>query len=102
MRNMKQLFLIFGALWMVTPGFGQDDAPQSPFAGDGNAQVFTRVDEVDPMDSVRTFLSKANIKLNGDQEKALKPDVDAAFKQMQDVSERMRSQFGAQRGPRGE
>ena len=91
---MRQLVWILGALWIVAPALAQDDAPQSPFAGGGGAQVFTRVDEVNPMDSVKTFLAKANVKLSGDQEKALKPSVDAAYKQMQDVSERM----GANRG----
>ena len=94
MAIMRQLVWILGALWIVAPAFAQDDAPQSPFAGGGGAQVFTRVDEVNPMDSVKTFLAKADIKLSGDQEKALKPSVDAAYKQMQDVSERM----GANRG----
>jgi hypothetical protein len=98
---MRQLVWILGALWIAAPAFSQDDAPQSPFAGGGGAQVFTRVDEVNPMDSVKTFLAKANIKLSGDQEKALKPSVDAAYKQMQEVSERMRAQFGGQRGPGG-
>ena len=91
---MRQLVWILGALWIVAPALAQDDAPQSPFAGGGGAQVFTRVDELNPMDSVKTFLAKANVKLSGDQEKALKPSVDAAYKQMQDVSERM----GANRG----
>ncbi len=105
MAIMRQLVWILGALWIVAPAFAQDDAPQSPFAGGGGAQVFTRVDEVNPMDSVKTFLAKADIKLSGDQEKALKPSVDAAYKQMQDVSERMGAPFGGQRGsggPRGE
>ncbi|PYS50941.1 MAG: hypothetical protein DMG13_19765 [Acidobacteria bacterium] len=98
---MRQLLWIFGALWIALPAFAQDDGPASPFAGGGGAQVFTRVDEVNPMDSVKTFLGKANIKLSGDQEKELKPAVDAAYKQMQDVSERMRAQFAGQRGPAG-
>src|SRR5438552_7093066 len=94
MAIMRQLVWILGALWIVAPTLAQDDAPQSPFAGGGGAQVFTRVDEVNPMDSVKTFLAKANVKLSADQEKALKPSIDAAYKQMQDVSERM----GANRG----
>ncbi len=69
--------------------------------GPGQTQVFTRVDSVDPMDQVRTFLAKANVKLSGDQEKALKPEVEAALKQAQEATERLAPQAGA-RGERGQ
>jgi len=69
--------------------------------GAGQTQVFTRVDAVDPMDQVRTFLGKANIKLSGDQEKVLKPQVDAALKEAQEATEQLAPQAGA-RGERGQ
>jgi hypothetical protein len=53
------------------------------------------------MDQVRTFLAKANVKLSGDQEKALKPEVEAALKQAQEATERLAPQAGA-RGERGQ
>src|SRR5438093_3168192 len=101
---MRQLLGILTAVCIAVPALAQDDAPASPFADGGGTQVFTRVDAVNPMDSVKTFLAKADIKLNGDQEKALKPAVDDTYKQMQEASERMRAQFAGQRGaggPRG-
>src|SRR5262245_12096091 len=66
----------------------------------GRAQVVTRVDSVDPMDQVRTFLGKANIKLSGDQEKTLKPQVEAALKDAQEATDRLAPQAGG-RGERG-
>jgi hypothetical protein len=70
--------------------------------GRDQTQVFTRVDSVDPMDQVRTFLAKANIKLSGDQERALKPQVDAALKEAQEITERLAPQGAARRGERGQ
>ena len=59
--------------------------------------MFTRVDAANPMEQVKAFLAKANITLNADQEKTLRPSVEAAIKQLQDISER----FAAERGARG-
>src|SRR2546427_10585363 len=86
-------------LLLVTPPvFAQDAPPATPFAGGGGgAQVFTRVDAVNPMEQVKAFLAKANITLSADQEKTLRPSVEAAIKQLQDISDR----FAAERG-RGE
>ena len=74
------LVIVIGVL-VSLPAFAQEEGG----GGDGAAgvgrdqtQVFSRVDTLDPMDQVRTFLAKANVKLSGDQEKALKPQVDAA------------------------
>jgi hypothetical protein len=92
------------AIWLATvllgaaPLFAQDDAPAGGFAGGGGGtQVFTRVDNVNPMDQVKAFLTKANITLTSDQEKTLRPSVEAAIKQLQEISDR----FAAQRGGRG-
>jgi hypothetical protein len=46
------------------------------------------VDAVNPMDQVKGFLSKANITLNADQEKALRPTVEASIKQLREISDR--------------
>src|SRR5919109_2745716 len=94
---MKTLICIFTVLLATTAAFAQDDAPANPFAGGGAAQVFTRVDAVNPMEQVKAFLAKANITLTADQEKALRPSVEAAIKQLQDISDR----FAAERGGRG-
>src|SRR5262247_672183 len=95
--------LIIGML-AALPAYAQEEGG----GGDGAAgvgrdqtQVFSRVDSIDPMDQVRTFLGKANIKLSGDQEKALKPQVEAALKEAQEVTERLAPQAGA-RGERGQ
>src|SRR5437588_12932643 len=95
---MKRLIWISALLLLTTPVFAQDDAPATPFAGGGGgAQVFTRVDAANPMEQVKAFLAKANITLSPDQEKTLRPAVEAAIKQLQDISD----QFAAQRAARG-
>ena len=94
--------MIIAAL-AALPVFAQEEGGGDGAAGigPGQTQVFTRVDNVDPMDQVRTYLNKANIKLSGDQEKTLKPQVDAALKEAQDVTERLAPQAAA-RGERGQ
>ena len=86
------------SLFAAAPVFAQDDAPGGALSGGGGAQVFTRVDAVNPMDQVKTFLAKANITLSSDQEKTLRPPVEAAIKQLRDISDRL----AAGRGGRGE
>ena len=98
---MKRLIWVSAALLMAASLFAQDEAPSSPFAGGDGQQVFTRVDDVNPMDSVKAFLAKAKITLSGDQEKALKPAVDASLQQMRDVAARLGPQPGGQRAPGG-
>jgi hypothetical protein len=93
---MRKTWLLL-ALLTTTLLFAQDDAPSGALSG-GGAQVFTRVDAVNPMDQVKTFLAKANVTLNSDQEKTLRPVVEAALKQLRDISDRA----GAGRGGRGE
>ena len=83
-------FSLFSLFLAVTPLFAQDDAPTAALAGGGGAQVFTRVDAVNPMDQVKTFLTKANITLNSDQEKTLRPAVEAALKQFRELGDRRR------------
>src|SRR4051812_10267035 len=96
---MKRLFLVLAAFLIAAPVFAQDDGGSGggAFAGGGGNQVFTRVDAVNPMDQVKTFLStKANITLSSDQEKSLRPTVEAALQQIRDISERAAAQRGGQ------
>ncbi len=92
-------FLITTALLLAAiPLLAQDDTPPTPFAGGaGGAQVFTRVDSVNPMEQVKAFLAKASIMLNSDQERTLRPAVEAAIKQLQDISDRFAAR-GERRG----
>jgi hypothetical protein len=87
MGAIRVCFLL--VLLTVTPLFAQDEAPAGAFAG-GGAQVFTRVDAINPMDQVKMFLSKASITLNSDQEKTLRPAVETALKQFREISDRRR------------
>ncbi len=102
---MKRCIGLLAALLIAVPVFAQDDEAPGDGAGGGGggqAQVFTRVDALNPMDQVKTFLAKAAIKLSGDQEKDLKPQVEAALKQAQEATERLRPQpAGGGGGERG-
>src|SRR5215813_7530129 len=92
-RNSHKVVGRIWLLWILlasTPLFGQDDAPAGPIAGSGGAQVFTRVDAVNPMEQVKSFLARASITLNPDQEKTLRPTVEAALKQLREMNERRR------------
>jgi hypothetical protein len=94
---MKSLFFALAVLLIATPMFAQDDGGGGggAFAGGGGNQVFTRIDAVNPMEPVKAFLqSKANITLSADQEKTLRPQVEAAFQQIRDLSERNAAQRG--------
>src|SRR5687767_11825831 len=91
---MKHWIVLFAALFVAVPAFAQDndgggdDGPPGG-GGGGQAQVFTRIDAVDPIEQVRSFLAKANIKLSGDQERALKPQVEAALEEARKVTASM-------------
>src|SRR5437016_2690867 len=98
MTTMKRSLWVLAAFLAAAPVFAQDDGGGGggAFAGGGGGnQVFTRVDAVNPMDQVKTFLStKANITLSSDQEKALRPTVEAALQQIRDISDRAAAQRG--------
>ena len=95
---MKTFRITAVLLLAATPLLAQDDTAPAPFAGGtGGAQVFTRVDSVNPMEQVKAFLTKAGITLNADQERSLRPAVEAAIKQLQDISERFAGR-GERRG----
>jgi hypothetical protein len=93
----RKIWLLL-ALIMAAPLYAQDDAPGGELSGRGGSQVFTRVDAVNPMDQVKAFLAKANVSLTSDQEKSLRPTVEAALKQLREISDRAT----AGRGGRGE
>ena len=50
------------------------------------------------MAQVKAFLAKANVTLSADQEKTLKPAVETAIKQLQDISDRFAAERGVGRG----
>ena len=88
---MKKMLFVVAVSLIAIPTFAQDDGGGGggAFAGGGGNQVFTRIDAVNPMEPVKAFLqSKANISLSADQEKALRPQVEAAFQQIRDLSDR--------------
>jgi hypothetical protein len=97
---MKRSFFALAVLLIATPIFAQDEGGGGgAFAGGGGNQVFTRIDAVNPMEPVKAFLqSKANITLSADQEKTLRPQVEAAFQQIRDLSERAAAQRGGGAG----
>src|SRR5438552_7521728 len=99
-RTMRKAVWVSALLLAATPLLAQEEEPQAPFTGGGGgAQVFTRVDSVNPMEQVKAFLAKASIMLNSDQERTLRPAVEAAIKQLQDISDRFAAR-GERRGER--
>ena len=98
---MKRLIWVFAAVLIATPLFAQEEGgggglPSSLFGG---GDVGGRGgQQANPMDAVKKFFAQAKVNLSGDQEKAMKPIVEAAFKQVQDTVERLNAQAG---GPGG-
>src|SRR5215831_12195817 len=86
-RVVRRIWLL-SVLLAATPLFAQDDAPAGALTGSGGAQVFTRVDAPNPMDQVKSFLSKASITLNSDQEKTLRPSIESTLKQLRESNGR--------------
>jgi hypothetical protein len=88
---MKRWIWVFAALMVAMPVFAQDEGgggglPSSLFGG---SDLGGRGEQVKPMDAVKKFLASANVTVTGDQEKTLKPMIEAAFKQVQDTVERL-------------
>src|SRR5215467_1181489 len=107
---MKKIFGLIIVLMAAMPLFAQDDGGGGggALAGGGGNQVFTRIDAVNPMEPVKAFLqSKVGITLSADQEKALRPQVEASFQQIRDLAATVTPQRGGQgqeggrRGGRG-
>ena len=101
---MKRLSWVFVALMIAAPVFAQEEGgggglPSSLFGGDSPGG---RANEVNPMDSVKRFLLQSKVTLSGDQEKTLKPAIEAAFKLVQDTVEKFSAGQPAAGGERGE
>jgi hypothetical protein len=104
---MKQLLCICAIALLATPVFAQDEGgggglPSSLFGGALDAP---RGEQPKPMDAVKKFFAQAQVNISGDQERAMRPVVESAFKQVQDTVERLSAaQPGGQpaRGQGGE
>jgi hypothetical protein len=100
---MRCFVWIFAILLFVAPAFAQEEGgaglPSSLFGG---GDFGARGQQANPMDAVKKFFSQAKITFSGDQEKAIKPIVEAAFREVQETVERISGQPGAsgERGPR--
>src|SRR5262245_16938678 len=102
---MKRWVWVLAVLLVATPVFAQEEGggglPSSLFGG---GDLGNRGQQANPMDAVKKFFTNANVTVTGDQEKAMKPVVEAAFKQVQDTVERLGGQPGSagERGFRGQ
>ncbi len=101
---MRRWIWVFALLLLAMPVFAQEEGggggglPSSLFGGGDFAN---RGEQPKPMDAVKKFFTQAKVTISGDQEKAIKPIVEAAFKQVQDTVEKYNSQPGAAGGDRG-
>ena len=90
---MKQCMCVFVVFLLATPLFAQEEGggglPSSLFGG---ADFGTRGSQANPMDAVKKFFAQSKVTFSGDQEKAIKPIVETAFKQVQDSVERLSGQ----------
>jgi hypothetical protein len=94
---LRRFIWVAAAVLVASPAFAQEEGGGGPAFGGGGGgdQVFTRVDAVNPMDQVKTFLqTKANVTLTGDQERALRPVVEAALQQIRDLNDRVNGSRG--------
>jgi len=105
---MKRCIWILAILLLAAPAFAQEEGggggglPSSLF-GDADFGDGGRGQRANPMDAIKRFFGQAKVTIGGDQEKSIKPIVDAAFKQVQDTVEKMGGQpaAGGDRGGRG-
>src|SRR6185436_8676955 len=105
---MKRLIWVLAIVLLATPLIAQDEGggggglPSSLFTGGGDSNG--RGQQANPMDAIKKFFAQAQVTIAGDQEKAIKPVVEAAFKQVQDTVERLSPQpaAGGERGARGQ
>jgi len=91
---MKQCICIFAVIVLAAPVFAQDEPvggglPSSLFGG---TDFGARGPQANPMDAVKKFFAQSKVTFSGDQEKAIKPIVENAFKQVQDSVERLSAQ----------
>jgi hypothetical protein len=98
---MRRGIWALAILFVASPVFAQEEGggglPSSLFGGGD----FTGRggEQPKPMDAVKKFFGQAKVTFSGDQEKAVKPIVEAAFKEVQDTVERL---GGGERGFRGQ
>jgi hypothetical protein len=86
---MKRLLWLFGIVLAATPVFAQEEGgglPSSLFTG---GDFTDRGEKANPMDAIKKFFAQAKVTFAGDQERAIRPIVEAAFKQVQDTVERL-------------
>src|SRR5262245_52098462 len=96
---MKRWTWVLAIVLLATPVFAQDEGGGGlPSALFGGGDLGNRGEQPNPMDAVKKFFATANVTLAGDQEKAMKPIVEAAFKQVQDTVERLNPQQAGQPG----
>src|SRR5262250_2482719 len=90
---MKLCICVFAVLLMTAPVFAQEEGggglPSSLF---GATDFGARGSQANPMDAVKKFFAQSKVSFSGDQEKAIKPIVETAFKQVQDSVERLSAQ----------
>jgi len=99
---MKLCMCVFGVLLLAAPVFAQEEGggglPSSLFGG---TDFGARGPQANPMDAVKKFFAQSNIAFSGDQEKAVKPIVENAFKEVQETVERVSNQASANGERRG-
>ena len=99
---MKLCMCVFGVLLLAAPVFAQEEGggglPSSLFGG---TDFGARGPQANPMDAVKKFFAQSNVTFSGDQEKAIKPIVENAFKEVQATVERVGNQAGANGERRG-
>jgi len=90
---MKLCICVFAVLLMTAPVFAQEEGggglPSSLF---GATDFGARGTQANPMDAVRKFFAQSKVTFSGDQEKAIKPIVENAFKEVQETVERLNGQ----------
>src|SRR5215472_15687292 len=91
---MKQCMCIFAVFLFATPLLAQEEGaggglPSSLFGG---TDFGARGPQANPMDAVRKFFAQSKVTFSGDQEKAIKPIVENAFKEVQETVERLNGQ----------
>ena len=101
---MQRWTWLVAMLLVVTPTFAQEEGggglPSSLFGGDNFG---ARGEQANPMEAVKRFFAQAKVTISGDQERAIKPVVEAAFKQVQDTVERLGGPpAGGERAARGQ
>src|SRR5262245_4984133 len=90
---MRCFVWVLAILFISVPAFAQEEGgaglPSSLF---GSTDFGTRGQQANPMDAVKKFFAQAKVGISGDQERAIKPIVENAFKQVQDTVERLGAQ----------